>query len=1049
MSSFIPGLSDTIPQAQPFQPDFNYYSGVLGAKQNQYDQGLQKINSLYGSALNSPMTRMDNIDRRDKYFKTIEQDIQKAARMDLSIDQNVSVAKTLFDPVINDKNIVHDMAFTKGLQNAYGEAESYRNCVDPAKCGGKFSEDNIRALHYAAEDYQKADPKAALMYSAPKYVPDQDVFGNAIKAAKDFGFNVSFDHISNGYQVKDTNGQLLLGTKGDGVLQQFLYGIFGQDSKVQQMYQTKALLARRDFAKANATRYGSEDLAERAYLMQAIPDATHTLTKSKQDLNDLQSELTANQKALAAMLPNSVEGDGTKSAHDTVMALIDDSKVAEGYHTDNDNRIRAAQDSGDIVAMRGNVDGLVANGLFMHTINSAAYTYAMGTAKQDVQGADPYALASFNSNLDLNKAAKLKEMDNEIWMKQQYVLGNIDWPFGGTGPTEVLGSKAQAKREARATAAALTAEAQAKGINLVTEGIDVNTPEGVAKAAKLGLGKSPEIKKSALFISPSPDAQVYETNAGQFHSAIQEATDKVGNRADQFFVDTITSKLQSYKAALANMQGPDGTTAKREKIVSDIQKIFKGTAVNANDVIDGKVSVQNALNASAKDKDIIINRAFAIRNGDISAGIYNNADDETALSELQTSYQALSGLRNVYKNDVKQAVTKSNADFVTKAQASGMPEEEFMIKNLARQSLVDEQGIADPVVAKQKYLNTVASRYAPGAGGTSMSAAATASGAVPADQMKSILSSASKYFDENYGALMMDIDSHMISLNSKAKSKDSGGMQGNENSALEHIDGTKPFDTSYIRVKNTLEQVMNGPEAIRARITGSGAEGLVPNIGNLMNAPEAVNLMEKTLTALNTGDQKDLNLTVRTTVLPPQYKNVDYNKVYRNQQGFGEEITPQEVVMRVTVGEDFYKKQFGLKAADIVSEAQRTFVVTAPTSAVPAAHPFLAALYISPEDKYLRTPGASLTTSIPGKGTITVSSDGAGGYIVKPGAYQLVKGEKTFVPYGEIKLASSPTDADAELYSVNKAFEVGRNMLNQAAERFEYTKNLQKNALNP
>ena len=90
MPSYIQGSQTYIPQIQPFTPDYNFYQGALELKQSKYDAAKKQLSSLYGSLLYAPMTREDNIESRDKFFDVIQQDIQKMATMDLSLEQNCS-----------------------------------------------------------------------------------------------------------------------------------------------------------------------------------------------------------------------------------------------------------------------------------------------------------------------------------------------------------------------------------------------------------------------------------------------------------------------------------------------------------------------------------------------------------------------------------------------------------------------------------------------------------------------------------------------------------------------------------------------------------------------------------------------------------------------------------------------------------------------------------------------------------------------------------------------------------------------------------------------
>ena len=65
MSTYITGVTDYIPQIQPFRPDYNFYAGAMQMKQTQYDANHQRISNLYGSLLNAPMLRDQNIKQKE------------------------------------------------------------------------------------------------------------------------------------------------------------------------------------------------------------------------------------------------------------------------------------------------------------------------------------------------------------------------------------------------------------------------------------------------------------------------------------------------------------------------------------------------------------------------------------------------------------------------------------------------------------------------------------------------------------------------------------------------------------------------------------------------------------------------------------------------------------------------------------------------------------------------------------------------------------------------------------------------------------------------
>jgi len=48
MATYLSGVTDYIPQFQPFQPDLNLYANILQTKQTRYDSNYKAINNIYG-----------------------------------------------------------------------------------------------------------------------------------------------------------------------------------------------------------------------------------------------------------------------------------------------------------------------------------------------------------------------------------------------------------------------------------------------------------------------------------------------------------------------------------------------------------------------------------------------------------------------------------------------------------------------------------------------------------------------------------------------------------------------------------------------------------------------------------------------------------------------------------------------------------------------------------------------------------------------------------------------------------------------------------------
>jgi len=209
MATYLQGVTDYIPQIQPFKPDLNFYQGVLETKQAQYKAGYDQLNNIYGTMLNSELSRTDNNERRDQFFNKIQTDIQKISGLDLSRNENVEAAQKVFQPIIDDKYILKDMSFTKTYRREQGKADAFMNCTDEKKCGGKYWEGGVRALDYQRQDFMDADIDQSLGYQNPTYTPYVNVYKKAMDFAKDMGFDtktVSWSEDGR-YMITKTNGE--------------------------------------------------------------------------------------------------------------------------------------------------------------------------------------------------------------------------------------------------------------------------------------------------------------------------------------------------------------------------------------------------------------------------------------------------------------------------------------------------------------------------------------------------------------------------------------------------------------------------------------------------------------------------------------------------------------------------------------------------------------------------------------------------------------------------------------------------------------------------
>ena len=409
MSQYIQGVVDYIPMIQPFQPDFNLFQNVLQTKDAQYKAGYNKLSALYGTLLNSPMLREENVELRNTFFNDISAQIQKISSLDLSKTQNVEAAYKVFQPLVDNDYIVKDMAYTKQAYNQLKQADNFRNCTNEKECGGKYWEGGVRAIQYQMKDFSKATAEESLGFSAPRYTPAVNVAEKAMKFAKDMGFNMqSVTWTKDGrYQVTTKNGTQMIPSLTNAFI-----ATFQNDQAAVDYYNTQSYLSRKDFIASSLDQYGSEEAAENYYLDQMAND----LYTSNEDLkreSEKDIELAKTNQSVAGQV---IKGRGV-DPNDP-----DDQKLAVSYNQSLVDEMIAAtaadhyQQTADVVnpetinivgldAKRRRIDSAVANSLFQGDLMGAAKTYAELTAEQEVK-ADPFAVAGYEHALALDKMAK-------------------------------------------------------------------------------------------------------------------------------------------------------------------------------------------------------------------------------------------------------------------------------------------------------------------------------------------------------------------------------------------------------------------------------------------------------------------------------------------------------------------------------------------------------------------------------------------------------------------------------------------------------------------
>lgn len=444
MSTYLSGVTDYIPQIQPFKPDLNFYQGVLETKQAQYKAGYDQLNNIYGTMLNSELSRTDNTERRDQFFNKIQTEIQKISSLDLSRNENVEAAQKVFQPIIDDKYILKDMSFTKAYRREQGKADAFMNCTDEKRCGGKYWEGGVRALDYQRQDFMDADIDQSLGYQNPTYTPYVNVYKKAMQFAKDMGFNTkNISWTEDGrYMITTKNGPQMV----TGLTDSFV-NAFAGDPAVTGMYKTQAYLDRKDYITSNAQKFNGDKMAaEKEYLVAEA-------TKINQYMRTLQEQAEKDKETIQVTKDAAQESvEKTPLNPDLDQGFAD---MLNGIDADEQNANTVSQVATEsldatngidynkmsLEALRYRIDTAKANQLLYADMSNAARDYAMNTMEQEVDP-DKYALAKYEHDLRMSEIgyrasleanAKKKEKEEEEALQAEYTLNSAEGTAVDTG----------------------------------------------------------------------------------------------------------------------------------------------------------------------------------------------------------------------------------------------------------------------------------------------------------------------------------------------------------------------------------------------------------------------------------------------------------------------------------------------------------------------------------------------------------------------------------------------------------------------------------------
>ena len=434
MPKYIKEIPEYIPQIQPWQPNLQLYQNALMRRQQQYDNNFSKLNSLYNSLFNSPLTRQVDVQRRDEFLKLADFEIKRLSAVDLSNQQNLNAAYNVFKPLYENENMIHDWSYTKKIRNEFNKAEALKNCTDPKKCpDGLYWDGGIEYMNYQIQDYADSSDEEALKMNAPKFIPAQNVAKDANKIIKDAKLKTKVvDWVGDGkYRLTTENGEPLRQP-----LQSYLNNVFSNDPKYQAFYNVKADLEKRRWLSENEMKYNNEQEAENKYAMIQLDQAYDVFTDQELQNNtvykNVDNQLSQFEQFLRKHHPEEYETEHHEFLKDQEETIESEKQRLERIQMLLSNGV----DIRDINTYNNRINSIVSNNMLQTDLEKIATDYAYGTIKQTIK-ADEYASAKWKMDYKFaidQEMAKIKheyKLD-EIEKKEEIKLNKIIDAHGGS-----------------------------------------------------------------------------------------------------------------------------------------------------------------------------------------------------------------------------------------------------------------------------------------------------------------------------------------------------------------------------------------------------------------------------------------------------------------------------------------------------------------------------------------------------------------------------------------------------------------------------------------
>lgn len=302
MATYLPNVTDVLPDPALYTPDFSFIDTMLRRRQGLYEQGFSQVNSAY-SFVNRSVTNPYSTKVRDEFLTQARNNLKNLSTMDLSQQQNVDVAKGVFEPFVKNQPVLMDMAFTAHMDQQENIAESFR-----LKDGGKeFSEDNLNYLRQQRAAFAGDNISSVGNYYSNRrsFNPYYDYYKEVQEKMKDFKPSTyKMDRVNGLYKITkdDTSWR-------EAEVSEYLNGVLSDKAKQQMRIEAQVRLGGNVEALAGGYSQAAQQqlqmnkynlgLIEKQMMTTADPAIKSQLKIKKEQIEDSNREIDTTLQTIA------------------------------------------------------------------------------------------------------------------------------------------------------------------------------------------------------------------------------------------------------------------------------------------------------------------------------------------------------------------------------------------------------------------------------------------------------------------------------------------------------------------------------------------------------------------------------------------------------------------------------------------------------------------------------------------------------------------------------------------------------------------------------